>query len=383
MEFKSSLHGDRVIWRLKKRLYGLADAPRGWYLRVEEELTGLGCEKSKLDPALFLYRVKGTIRGMVAVWVDDFLLAGNVEFYRKVPTVLKKVFVLGESERRDFTYVGWQIQQNKNGSIIVHQNNFLRSIEEMDKLPQNKYTKQEELDEELQSKYRGAVGAINWLATNTRPDVSFEVMALSCKFGKVTLQDFNRIARLQTKVKEQPLSLIYRRLGDPEQLTVVVYGDAAHASLHDGVSSVRGKLVLLVGEDGKCSPLAWGSNKMTRVVRSPLAAETLAMADAVEEGFHCKTMIENIYGLIQGSINMAVITDSQSLQKAMNSCSVIKDRRCAIDLAALREGQDKGEFKVAWQAGADMLADSLTKPGPSKENLRTTINQGECGLIFK
>ena len=138
-----------VIWRLKKRLYGLADAPRGWYLRVEEELTGLGCEKSKLDPALFLYRVKGTIRGMVAVWVDDFLLAGNVKFYRKVPTVLKKVFVLGESERRDFTYVGWQIQQNKNGSIIVHQNNFLRSIEEMDKLPQNKYTKQEELDENL------------------------------------------------------------------------------------------------------------------------------------------------------------------------------------------------------------------------------------------
>ena len=114
----------------------------------------------------------------VAVRVDDFFLSRNSKFYREVLTVLKNVFVLDESERQDFTF-GSQIKQTKNGEIIVHQNDFLRGIEELDNLPQKKYMKQEEIEKQLQSKYKGALGDMYWLATNGRPDISFDVMALS------------------------------------------------------------------------------------------------------------------------------------------------------------------------------------------------------------
>ena len=99
----------------------------------------------------------------------------------------------------------------------------------------------EELDDH-QRKYRSAIRGMNWLATNSRPDLSFEVMTLSCKFRKATTKDFNRARRLQARAKEQPLKLKFQRL-ELNQLTVVVYGDAAHASLDDGVSSEGGKIV--------------------------------------------------------------------------------------------------------------------------------------------
>ena len=39
---------------LKKPVYGLADAVRGWHLALDKQLTNAGCEKCKLDPAIFI-----------------------------------------------------------------------------------------------------------------------------------------------------------------------------------------------------------------------------------------------------------------------------------------------------------------------------------------
>ena len=41
------------IWKQKKCIYGLSQAPRLWYLKVSEELQKLGVKKSKYDEAIF------------------------------------------------------------------------------------------------------------------------------------------------------------------------------------------------------------------------------------------------------------------------------------------------------------------------------------------
>ena len=107
------------------------------------------------------------------------------------------------------------------------------------------------------------------------------------------------------------------------------------------------------------------------------------MADAVEEGFFVKAMLENVYGMSRNDLRMAVITDSLSLERAVKSTSQTKDRRTAIDLAVLREGQDKAEYSVVWQPGVDMLADPLSKAGPSKDELREVLKTGYCGVLFE
>ena len=43
------------VWRLRKTVYGLLDASRGFYLSYSNALGNLGMEVSRLDPALFLF----------------------------------------------------------------------------------------------------------------------------------------------------------------------------------------------------------------------------------------------------------------------------------------------------------------------------------------
>ncbi|VDI09013.1 Hypothetical predicted protein [Mytilus galloprovincialis] len=49
------------IWKLKHGLYGLKDGARQFYISVKDELINLGCRQSKLDPAMFILTVKGSV----------------------------------------------------------------------------------------------------------------------------------------------------------------------------------------------------------------------------------------------------------------------------------------------------------------------------------
>ena len=64
---------------MKKTVYGLVDASRGFYLNLSGELINNGCEKSKMDPAMFLYfgenndEVSKEPSGVAVTHVDDVL----------------------------------------------------------------------------------------------------------------------------------------------------------------------------------------------------------------------------------------------------------------------------------------------------------------------
>ena len=47
---------------------------------------------------------------------------------------------------------------------------------------------------------------------------------------------------------------------------------------------------MLAGEDGHFSPLTWQSKRIKRVVRSTIAGETLALAEAIDNGVFLVTL---------------------------------------------------------------------------------------------
>ena len=51
---------------------------------------------------------------------------------------------------------------------------------------------------------------------------------------------------------------------------------------------------MLVGDDGKCSLLNWQSKQIKCVVRSTLAAETLALSDAVNDGIYISEIVPEL-----------------------------------------------------------------------------------------
>ena len=61
------------VCRLKKELYGLKEAPRAWYGRINRFLMSLGFTKSKSDSNLY-YKVDDDGIIILLLYVDDILL---------------------------------------------------------------------------------------------------------------------------------------------------------------------------------------------------------------------------------------------------------------------------------------------------------------------
>ena len=109
-----------VLWRLLKPVYGLVDAPRGWYRALDEEFMKAGCEKCLFDPAMYIYFSEAdgekSLKGLACTHVDDFLHGGEEIFEENVMTNIKTAFEFGLEQSRRFRYVGMNMSQ-VGGSI--------------------------------------------------------------------------------------------------------------------------------------------------------------------------------------------------------------------------------------------------------------------------
>ena len=115
-----------ILWKLVRPLYGLTDASRKWYCRMDKELTKLGCLRSKYDHAVYNFWKGGELQGQVLLHVDDLLYGGSDLFHRKVIDSFMRMFTVGSKEDTDFVYVGWHMKQSRHG-ITVSQDNYIKS----------------------------------------------------------------------------------------------------------------------------------------------------------------------------------------------------------------------------------------------------------------
>jgi hypothetical protein len=67
---------DTHVFRLKKSLYGIKQAPRAWYARIYNYLMRLGFSKSHANPKLY-YKVMNNAPMILLLYVDDLFLTGE------------------------------------------------------------------------------------------------------------------------------------------------------------------------------------------------------------------------------------------------------------------------------------------------------------------
>ena len=363
------------VWKMKTCVYGLNDASRYWYLRVRQELLALGMVASKLDAALFYWRAEDGLEGIITCHVDDFLWCGSSRFEREVIQKLRQVFLLGSEESEIFRYLGLHIHQQSDKVIKVNQMPQAEGLQEPNLSPERRMQKDSELSPAELTRLRGVAGQINWLATQTRPDLSFDVCDLSCSVRDAKVADLQRAAKVVRKAQSARVSLKYPRL-DLSQSSVVVYSDASYGNLPDG-SSQGGYIVFLRDNKGRCAPLAWSSSKIKRIVRSTLAAECMALQDGADAAVLLAALISE--ALYDGSEGMSVMccTDSRGLYRALYSTKAVQDKRLRIDIARMRQMLEVGEVtKVSWVDSSQQLADCLTKKTASSNVLLDVLKVG-------
>ena len=164
------------LWRLKKAVYGLNEASRHWYEKVKDELLKLGFQCSKFDEAFFFLKSENKLAGLMSVHVDDFLNGGN-NIFRDQLAQLKSQVTFGEELPAPFKFLGTNVKQNEDMTISINQKEYSDEIEPME--ISNKKAKMRVLNQDEQYQYRKVVGQLNWLSSQSRPDLSYDVCQLS------------------------------------------------------------------------------------------------------------------------------------------------------------------------------------------------------------
>ena len=155
--------------------------------------------------------------------------------------------------------------------------------------------------------------------------------------------------------------------------TLECYCDASFANLPD-CGSQGGFVIFLQDSNLKKCPILWKSRKIRRVVKSTLAAETLALVDCAEAAVYIKEIFREICLIEHVPINCYV--DNKSLIDALNSKKNVEDKRLRIDLAIIEEMiKNKEISSVTWIGSSHQLANCLTKRGASSKSLRASISQ--------
>ena len=368
------------LWKLKHCLYGLNDAARQFYASVVEVLKSLGCKQSKLDPALFYFWMNGKLAGVIGSHIDDFLHAGDDSFEYVVMEKLRDRFLAGKVESSNFRYVGYQVTQN-NGCLVLNQDDYAKSIT-VENVPANRLSnKSDKLNQLESTQLRSLAGKLNWLVQGTRPDLAFELVELSMQFKKGDVSDWMKGVKAIKKAQTSDCSVCFPMLGDMKDWKIIVFSDAALANLSDGKSSTGAHIVMLVGVNKLCCPLAWQANKIKRIVRSTIAAEALSLLQGLENAIYLRALMSEVLGCDANVVKIIAYVDNKSVVEAVYSTKQVDDKKLRIDLGAIKECVDRGEVSsVRWCPGDKQLANCLTKRGASSHMILDILHTGVLNI---
>ena len=338
------------------------------------------------------------------------------ETNRTLQRRISELFPVEDWEEDEFEYTGSYIKVTADG-IYVNQASFCEG-----RLFQVEVARGQNGDEPATEEQaidnRSLLGALSWLATQSRPDLQCRV-ALGQQLQRTPLVKDVRFSNSLTaralRHKEKGIVLRPIPLGE---IVFVTFHDAAWANaeheeaedgfkltleevekgtirdlyttdrprmakkVHSKIALQLGHLIMvfpkkfLHGEKSAGSLLEWRSQSCKRVCRSTFGAETMSAVEALEG---CQYMRSLLATLLEGRLvkveaarnrwPLLCITDCKSVFDHLHRAGVPRipsDRRLPIDLAAFRQELQfekwATKLPLQWVPTECQLADPMTKP---------------------
>lgn len=288
--------GDGMVYQLKKGLYGLKQAGRLWYEKLGKTMEAAGLKKLVSDPAIYVWGGQG-VRVIVPVFVDDVtILSKSTERVKWIKSVLGKAFKVHDLGPISFLLGIKIVRDRKNRTMHLDQSQYIIDLLERFDMqncapvdtpmtPGLQLTKDdcpktpEEIAEMAGVPYQTAVGALNYLAVATCPDISYTVAKLakfnSCP-GPRMWQAVKRLLRYLQGSKD--LKLTYAP--DPLSKSLfTTFTDAAFADDRDTGRSTNGYIVKI-----GTGAVSWSSKLQGPVAKSSTEAEFYGASFAVAHG---------------------------------------------------------------------------------------------------
>ena len=365
------------LWLLNKCLYGLRDASRQWYTKVENVLVSLGFQKCTYDSGLFYLIINDKLEALIGLHVDDFLNSGGEYFHNTILPQILNAFKVGKSERGNFMYTGFQLSQDDEG-VFLDQSEYVESIT----IPTIDAARMRQLKEDMTfdelSLLRKMTGQLNWTVRSTRPDLSFNMIACSTHFKGGKVADLKYAKKTLANLQQNKALLRFSNLGDLSKAEIWLFTDASYGNLNEGTDSTQGYVLFMVNpKNGKCAPIDWKANKINRVVSSTLAAETLSLTKGLDAAVAFKWTLQQLLG-DDGNIPVRAIIDNKDCYDSVHSTTDVQERKLRREIGIIKQMITEKELEqLIWVRGPYQLADPLTKLGVNGEVLIQVMQEGK------
>ncbi|CAI7813358.1 unnamed protein product [Closterium sp. NIES-54] len=331
--------GSSRVCRLKKAIYGLKQAPRAWYHKLAETLLAGGFKKSECDHSLFLLQEKEQFL-MLLVYVDDIL------FFSKSSAMIERVEEMLEmqfkcSKMGDVNYyLGMHVERDLDKGVLrLHQRKYCEGLAEKyglqdggkpaTPLPSG-FTMEPCADEEVVGEsdrklFHSMVGALNYAANHTRPDIAFATSRLASVVSRPSHEQLEAAKRLVHYVSATAsVGLEYSAMGQRLQrgaadlgkgeMLLTCYTDASFNSVKADGTSIGGYVCLFGG-----GAVSWRSKKQNKVGQSSCETEYMALHHGAKEVVWLRRLLEEI-GVCQKEPTMIFCNNESAVKLAKNAC---------------------------------------------------------------
>ncbi|CAB0004157.1 unnamed protein product [Nesidiocoris tenuis] len=353
------------ICKLQKALYGLRQASERWHSRLVTVLKKLGLKPMITDQCIFVNKNRSLI---LAIHVDDGLLFGkNLKEMDSLLKSMKNEFELTVVDNPS-TFLGMEFEKTKD-SIKITQKAYTESVLRKFRMMESNPAptplvsyKPQDQDKVKKSAYpyREAVGALLYLSTKTRPDISFAVGYSGRHVEDPDNHDENNVKRIMKYLKGTLNKGISFHANSPDDLEV--YCDSDYAGDRSSTKSTSGYVIYFNG-----GPVSWKSRKQPTTSTSSTDAELVSAAESCRELIYIKSLIKELTDKDRNAT--MYIDNTNTIRMIKTGAMNFKRKHIDIKYHWLNEKFVEGLMKVDHVSTELQIADIFTKPlGPTKFN---------------
>ena len=413
---------DQLI-QLVAPVYGLNDAPLRWHRTLLGYFEKIGFTRSLLEPCWLIKRVDNKVVAMVLIEVDDLNLASTEEYKPVLRKLLEKRFTFGKFEHDEADFAGRHVCIS-DSKVTLDQEKYILEKLQVLKIHRGRLAdKTKALEPEEFESYRSLLYKVNWLAHQTRPEVSGVVSLLSSRLQRASIYDLHCLNKAVAYLRSSAKQGIILHKFDNEKFLFIAASDAGGVGGLPPVPEPEGQppedltqgAWIVLGSDTipsashktKVSVLSWRSTKLRRKISSTLAAETLAFSQSLSQVEWFQVLFRDV---VHGDVDradwsrqlcpfLAVLKEQCRLHQHLRQCSITdakslfdsvqkgdpssrQDRRTSIELSIICEAMARSKGVLRWTPHPKMIADGLTKDDLSKGNgaLEELLKSGKLCL---
>ena len=362
------------VLRLIKTLYGLKQSGRRWYQKLYSIFLSLGFKRCSVDQAVF-YKIdarKGELI-ITAVHVDDCTIAAtSVRLIEELKAGLRQhveVTDLGELH----WMLGIEIKRDRLARTIhLSQRAYIDAIlrryhfDELKPLSTPMDVQVRLSSEQAPASaaecalmrdvpYREAVGALNWAALATRPDIAFAVATVArfaANPGPAHWEAVKRIFRYLAGTRDLWLSY-----GESKR-ALEGYADA-DGSMAEDRRAITGYAFLIDG-----GAVSWSSKRQEIVSLSTTESEYVAATHGGKEALWLRSLISEVFEPLK--VPTTLFSDNQAaIVLTRDHQYHARTKHIDVRYHWIRWVVEQGAIKIIYCPTDDMVADALTKALPS------------------